>query len=62
MSGYTSDVLQRHDALGERFDLIEKPFTQRQLARSVREVLDRRDPARSGAGVRRKGDPGPGAG
>ncbi len=40
MSGYTSDVLDRHGDLPREFALIDKPFTIVALARKIREVLD----------------------
>ncbi len=39
MSGYTSDVLGRHGVLDPGVHLIQKPFTSRELAVRVREVL-----------------------
>ena len=41
MSGYTSDVLGRHGVLDQGLDLIEKPFTTDQLARKLRELIER---------------------
>jgi CheY-like chemotaxis protein len=40
MSGYTADVIARHDLLGEGVHFIQKPFTLQELAAKVREVLD----------------------
>ena len=39
MSGYTSEVLGRHGAVGPAIQLIEKPFTRQALARRMRQVL-----------------------
>jgi CheY-like chemotaxis protein len=39
MSGYTSDVISRHGMLDPKVELIEKPFTARELARRVRRLL-----------------------
>ncbi len=41
MSGYPADVAAHHGIIEAGFDLIQKPFSLRALARSVREVLDR---------------------
>ena len=38
MSGYTEETLT---GLGGRADLLQKPFTPRELRRRIREVLDR---------------------
>jgi hypothetical protein len=43
MSGYTSDVLGRHGVLDPGTQLVEKPFTQRELAHRVRAALSPRD-------------------
>jgi two-component system, cell cycle sensor histidine kinase and response regulator CckA len=40
MSGYSDEAVHRHGVLGERSAFLEKPFTERALARKVREVLD----------------------
>ena len=39
-SGYTDDVILRHNLLERRGRLVQKPFTGELLARKVREVLD----------------------
>jgi two-component system cell cycle sensor histidine kinase/response regulator CckA len=41
MSGYAADVIANRGALEEGMNFIAKPFTIRQLAAQVREVLDR---------------------
>jgi PAS domain S-box-containing protein len=40
MSGYSDEAVQRHGMLGDHAAFLEKPFTERTLARKVREVLD----------------------
>lgn len=40
-SGYTEDVIGNHGVLRGRFDFIGKPYTPTDLARKVRDVLDR---------------------
>jgi DNA-binding response OmpR family regulator len=40
MSGYTEDTLPI-DNLAERFSMLRKPFTPRELRRRIRKVLDR---------------------
>jgi two-component system cell cycle sensor histidine kinase/response regulator CckA len=40
MSGYTDEAVQRNGVLGTSAAFLEKPFTERSLARKVREVLD----------------------
>lgn len=40
MSGYTEDAIVHHGVLEAGIVLLEKPFTERDLARTVREVLD----------------------
>jgi two-component system, cell cycle sensor histidine kinase and response regulator CckA len=40
MSGYTSNVIVNHGILAEGLHFIQKPFTPRDLAAKVREVLD----------------------
>ena len=42
MSGYSDEAVHRHGMLGESAAFLEKPFTERTLARKVREVLDAR--------------------
>ncbi|HEX6026931.1 MAG TPA: ATP-binding protein [Solirubrobacter sp.] len=43
MSGYSDEAVHRHGLLGDRSAaFLEKPFTERTLARKVREVLDSR--------------------
>ena len=40
MSGYSDEAVYRHGVLSPDAAFIEKPFTERALARKVREVLD----------------------
>ncbi len=40
MSGYSDEAIHRHGELGRGADFLEKPFTERSLARKVRELLD----------------------
>ncbi len=40
MSGYTADVIAHHGILDEGVHYIQKPFSTRQVAEKVREVLD----------------------
>ena len=40
MSGYSDEAVHRHGEISPRAAFIEKPFTDRTLARKVREVLD----------------------
>ena len=40
MSGYSDEAVDRHGEISPNAALIEKPFTDRTLARKVREVLD----------------------
>jgi two-component system cell cycle sensor histidine kinase/response regulator CckA len=41
MSGYTDDAVVLHGVLAEDMALLQKPFTAAELARRVRDVLDR---------------------
>ncbi len=41
MSGYTDSTIAHHGVLAEGIDFLQKPFTPGDLARKVREVLDR---------------------
>jgi two-component system, cell cycle sensor histidine kinase and response regulator CckA len=41
LSGYTAEALRRHGVDGPAVTLLAKPFLPEQLARCVREVLDR---------------------
>ena len=40
MSGYSDEAVYRHGEISPNAAFIEKPFTDRTLARKVREVLD----------------------
>ena len=40
MSGYTADVISRHGVLDEGVHFIQKPFSMRELSKSVRNALD----------------------
>ena len=40
MSGYTGDIIARHGFLDKGINFIQKPFSKKQLAVKVREVLD----------------------
>ena len=40
MSGYTGDVIAQHGVLAEGINFIQKPFSLRELATKVREVLE----------------------
>ncbi len=42
MSGYTSNVIVQHGVLEEGVHFVQKPFTRRDLARKIHEVLSRR--------------------
>ena len=57
MSGYSDEAVYRHGEISPNAAFIEKPFTDRTLARKVREVLDglgdRRRGLRGGAAARR---------
>jgi len=41
MSGYTDDAVVIHGVLAQDMAFLQKPFTAAQMARLVREVLDR---------------------
>jgi len=41
MSGYTSNAISHHGVLEPGVAFIQKPFNRQELARKVREVLDR---------------------
>jgi DNA-binding NtrC family response regulator len=41
MSGYVEDVISHHGILKKGMEYIKKPFTINELARKVREVLDK---------------------
>ncbi len=41
MSGYPADVIADHGVVEEGIELLQKPFTVRELAEKVREILDR---------------------
>ena len=49
MSGYSDEAVYRHGELSPNAAFIEKPFTDRTLARKVREVLDGESGAIDGA-------------
>ena len=42
-SGYTEDVIAHHGVLDKGVQFIGKPYTQQDLARKVRQVLDEPD-------------------
>jgi len=46
MSGYTSDELERHRAVATRVPLLEKPFSPKELAARVHDLLDPGAPVR----------------
>jgi CheY-like chemotaxis protein len=46
MSGYTEDAIVRHRLNAADVTMLQKPFTPNSLARTVRDVLDGRRPAR----------------
>ncbi len=41
MSGYTANVIAHHGMLDEGVQFIQKPYSKRDLARKVRETLDK---------------------
>lgn len=41
MSGYTDDAIVRHEILEKGIAFLQKPFTPGDLARKVRETLDK---------------------
>lgn len=41
MSGYTADVIAHHGVLDEGVHFIQKPFTRKELAAKIRDLLDR---------------------
>ncbi len=43
MSGYTADVIANHGILDSGIDLIQKPFSMKELTSKVREILDRQE-------------------
>jgi len=40
MSGYTADIIAHHGVLKEGVKFIQKPFSKRELATTVRKALD----------------------
>jgi two-component system cell cycle sensor histidine kinase/response regulator CckA len=40
MSGYTADIIAHHGVLEEGVHFIQKPFSKRDLAQTVRKALD----------------------
>jgi len=40
MSGYTADVIAHHGVLDEHVSFIQKPFSHKELAIKIRDVLD----------------------
>ena len=40
MSGYTTNVIAHHGVLDEKVAFIQKPFSMKELAEKVREILD----------------------
>ncbi len=42
MSGYTANVIAHHGVLDEGVHFIQKPFTKKELAAKIREVLDQK--------------------
>ena len=43
MSGYTSDIIASQGLLDEGIELIQKPFSQKDLAAKVRQLLDKKN-------------------
>ncbi len=48
ISGYTEDAIVNHGALERGVNYLQKPFTARQIARRVREILDARPAVAAG--------------
>lgn len=40
MSGYTDNIISQHDMIGEKINLLEKPFSPEDLTSMVRSVID----------------------
>ena len=40
MSGYTANVIEQHGLLHAEINFIQKPFSNKNLTRKVREILD----------------------
>ncbi|MBV5326801.1 MAG: response regulator, partial [Chlorobium sp.] len=40
MSGYTANVIAHHGILDEGINFLQKPFSRRELAAKIREILD----------------------
>jgi signal transduction histidine kinase/ActR/RegA family two-component response regulator len=45
ISGYSDEIIARHDVMESKVPLLQKPFSPEQLARRIREVLAERDEA-----------------
>jgi len=43
-SGYTGDVIVHHGVLDKGIEFLSKPYSLEQLAKRVREVLDKQEP------------------
>jgi DNA-binding response OmpR family regulator len=41
-SGYTADMIAHHGVLDEGVEFLQKPYSPRELAARVREIIDRR--------------------